>query len=229
MKSTNASEVSLLRRRTSLTFSLLLVVLIWTLGAIAAAAQTQIVYCASDDGRRHTCVADTRSGVRLLQRKSDNACVEGRSWGFSRGFIWVDRGCRADFEVGDRNAGRGDRDRDRDRDREGDRDRDRDRDRGGRNGHGSVTWQGKVPHDVKLVVYGSRLDFYVLSGRDAGPGRYNFNGSMPRDAVITVRRLRGRNDVYVVEQPSRRNDYKGAVRITDSRGGDDDSEIEISW
>jgi hypothetical protein len=26
--------------------------------------------------------------------------VEGRTWGFDRNGIWVDRGCRADFEVG---------------------------------------------------------------------------------------------------------------------------------
>ncbi len=65
----------------------------------------QSVYCASDDGRRHTCPVNTGGVVRLVTRKSGSACVQGRTWGFNRNSIWVDRGCRADFEVG---RGKGD-------------------------------------------------------------------------------------------------------------------------
>ncbi len=61
----------------------------------------QSIYCASDDGRRHTCAINTSGGnVRLVNQKSGSACVQGRSWGFTSAGIWVDRGCRADFEVG---------------------------------------------------------------------------------------------------------------------------------
>jgi Protein of unknown function (DUF3011)/Ricin-type beta-trefoil lectin domain-like len=68
--------------------------------------RAQSIYCASDDGRRHICPINTSSGVvRLVNQKSGSACVEGRTWGFNRNSIWVDRGCRADFEVG---RGRGD-------------------------------------------------------------------------------------------------------------------------
>jgi hypothetical protein len=206
----------------SLTISILMVILICLLGAITASAQTQTIYCGSEDGRRHTCSVDTRGGVRLLERKSEAACVEGRSWGYKSDYIWVDRGCRADFEVGERRSGRGDRDGD----REHDRDRDRDR---GRNSHGSVTWSGKVNHDVKLIISGSRLTFVVQSGKDLGRGTYYFTSPLPTDAVVTVRRVKGRNDVYVTDQPSRRNDYSAVVRITDSRGGSDQTEVVISW
>ena len=65
----------------------------------------QSIYCASDDGRRHTCPVNTGGGVRLVTQKSGAVCVQGRTWGFNRNSIWVDRGCRADFEVG---RGRGD-------------------------------------------------------------------------------------------------------------------------
>ncbi len=58
------------------------------------------LYCASDDMRRHTCPADTRSGVRLVRRRSDAPCTYGRTWGYDSRGIWVDRGCRADFEAG---------------------------------------------------------------------------------------------------------------------------------
>jgi hypothetical protein len=65
----------------------------------------QSIYCASDDGRRRTCPVNTGGGVRLVNQRSGSACVQGRTWGFNRNSIWVDRGCRADFEVG---RGRGD-------------------------------------------------------------------------------------------------------------------------
>jgi hypothetical protein len=201
------------KRRGSLWFSILLVTAIWLLGSIAAYAQ-ETIYCGSEDGRRHTCSVDTRGGVRLLEQKSDANCVQGRSWGYERNYIWVSRGCRADFEVGDR----------RHFDRGGDRDRDR-----GRFSHGSVTWTGKVDHDIKLIIYDNRLEVFTQSGKDRGQGRYYFSSPLPRDARVSVRRVKGRNDIYVTDQPERRNDFKAVVRITDSRGGDDDTEVIISW
>jgi len=61
---------------------------------------SQVMRCESDNGRYRQCPADVRGGVRLLRQLSDNDCVEGRSWGADRNGVWVDRGCRADFEVG---------------------------------------------------------------------------------------------------------------------------------
>jgi len=61
--------------------------------------QGQVVSCSSDDMHRHYCPADTRGGVRLLKQHSDSSCRQGRSWGFDRRGIWVDHGCRADFQV----------------------------------------------------------------------------------------------------------------------------------
>ncbi|MGH9842428.1 MAG: RICIN domain-containing protein [Blastocatellia bacterium] len=58
------------------------------------------INCASDDGRRKTCPADTSGGVRLARQISGSPCIQGQTWGFNRRNIWVDRGCRADFEVG---------------------------------------------------------------------------------------------------------------------------------
>ena len=222
MKSIHVDDFSRERKSPSLPLTILLVVATLMVCAVAASAQT--IYCASEDGRRHRCSVDTQDGVRLVEQKSSAACIQGRSWGYKRDHIWVDRGCRADFEVIDRryDRGRGDRGRD-----------DRGRDDRGRGGdyysHGSVTWVGKVDHDIKLVILANRLDFYVLSGRDKGPGRYSFNGSLPTNATVTVQRIKGRNDVYVIEQPSRDNRYTAAIRITDSRGGSEDTEVVIRW
>jgi hypothetical protein len=43
----------------------------------------------------------TRGGVRLARQLSREACVQGVSWGFDRDGIWVDAGCRAEFETGE--------------------------------------------------------------------------------------------------------------------------------
>jgi Protein of unknown function (DUF3011)/Ricin-type beta-trefoil lectin domain-like len=57
------------------------------------------IRCSSDDGRRRYCETDTGRGVRLVKQISGSVCEEGRTWGFDRRGIWVDRGCRADFAI----------------------------------------------------------------------------------------------------------------------------------
>lgn len=106
-----------------------------------------LIYCPSDYLNRNFCPVDTRDGVFIVRQRSESDCVFNRTWGYDRDRIWVDRGCRADFEIvdrrdsewrdwardwsdddrrgWDRDHGR-DRDRDRDRDDRPDRDRDRD-------------------------------------------------------------------------------------------------------
>jgi hypothetical protein len=59
-----------------------------------------VLTCASDDGHRRYCDADTRGGIRLVRQRSQAECRRDYSWGFDRRGVWVDRGCRADFEVG---------------------------------------------------------------------------------------------------------------------------------
>ena len=60
----------------------------------------QVISCSSDDMHRHYCAADTRGGVRLVKQNSESSCRQGRSWGYDGRGIWVDHGCRADFQVG---------------------------------------------------------------------------------------------------------------------------------
>ena len=60
----------------------------------------QVISCSSDDMHRHYCPADTRGGVQLVKQHSDSSCRQGRSWGYDGRGIWVDHGCRADFQVG---------------------------------------------------------------------------------------------------------------------------------
>ena len=69
-----------------------------------AVPEVQAIYCASDDMGRHSCWADTRGGVRLLRQRSEAQCLYGQTWGYDDRNIWVDRGCRADFQIGGASA-----------------------------------------------------------------------------------------------------------------------------
>jgi hypothetical protein len=59
----------------------------------------RVVRCESQDGHSRHCSAPVQRGVRLLRTLSDSACIEGRTWGWDRDGVWVDRGCRAEFSV----------------------------------------------------------------------------------------------------------------------------------
>ena len=58
----------------------------------------QLIRCESNDSRPRECA--TGGGRVVLERQhSRAACIEGRTWGQSRGGVWVSQGCRADFRV----------------------------------------------------------------------------------------------------------------------------------
>ena len=63
---------------------------------VHAQGQRPPAYCASNDGRLARCQVPWRN-AQLLQQKSNAPCQFGQTWGFDRGFIWVDKGCRGEF------------------------------------------------------------------------------------------------------------------------------------
>lgn len=58
--------------------------------------------CESNDGRPRFCRQGERGDVRLVRQLSRSACVEGRTWGRERDGVWVEQGCRGEFEVATR-------------------------------------------------------------------------------------------------------------------------------
>ncbi|MDQ6677272.1 MAG: DUF3011 domain-containing protein [Acidobacteriota bacterium] len=60
------------------------------------------VKCSSDDGNRHYCAANTSEGITLVRQISGTPCDRGTTWGVDRQGIWVDHGCRAEFQLGGR-------------------------------------------------------------------------------------------------------------------------------
>ena len=57
------------------------------------------VRCDSNDGHYHECVAGPADSVTVARTWSKTKCVRGDNWGYRDGMIWVDEGCRADFNV----------------------------------------------------------------------------------------------------------------------------------
>lgn len=55
--------------------------------------------CESYNNQYEECEVGARGGVRLLQQWSRSPCIEGQTWGVERGTVWVDNGCRAEFQV----------------------------------------------------------------------------------------------------------------------------------
>ncbi len=81
-----------------------LVVLVISIAPMIYAKQMrptpQTLTCGSRGNHRAYCAADTRRGAILVQQVSQAPCVQGRSWGFDARGIWVQNGCRAQFQLG---------------------------------------------------------------------------------------------------------------------------------
>lgn len=56
------------------------------------------IRCESRNNNYRECRADTRGGVQLVRVLGGN-CQQNRSWGWRNDLIWVDNGCRADFQT----------------------------------------------------------------------------------------------------------------------------------
>lgn len=59
----------------------------------------QIVRCESKNNRHRRCNAAVGRDVQLVRQLSGTRCVQRQNWGWDRGGIWVDGGCRAEFRV----------------------------------------------------------------------------------------------------------------------------------
>lgn len=70
------------------------------LGLIPFPSFSYTIVCESKHKHYQRCPAEIRGPVRLVNQLSDAPCIQGRTWGYDRNSIWVDKGCRAEFETG---------------------------------------------------------------------------------------------------------------------------------
>src|SRR4051812_3412197 len=57
------------------------------------------ITCSSNDGQRTYCDTDTRKGARLVRQLSGSPCRLDSTWGYDRRGVWVDQGCRGEFDL----------------------------------------------------------------------------------------------------------------------------------
>ncbi len=59
----------------------------------------QSISCESHDGHYRKCSVRIPREAILIDQKSRSECIYMRTWGFDRNGVWVDRGCRGEFEI----------------------------------------------------------------------------------------------------------------------------------
>jgi hypothetical protein len=98
-------------------------------------------------------------------------------------------------------------------------------------GSGQMLWSGRVDGRIRVIVQGNRSWVERVSGGPVQGVRADF--SAPFDGrsgrQVSVRRLRGRDEVRVVEQPSPGNGYRLVFEIDDNDSGADDYQVQVSW
>jgi hypothetical protein len=101
-------------------------------------------------------------------------------------------------------------------------------DTGNRNGR--MTWKGRVDDDIRVKIRGGSADVETIGGTPYYDAQPNFSSSLPnRRITVTLRKNKGRGDMFIEQQPSRENDFTAVIRIKDSKGGASDYEFEVNW
>lgn len=95
---------------------------------------------------------------------------------------------------------------------------------------GTAIWRGRVDQSINVVISGSSISTEWVAGGQTIGEMANVNGYLARrSGNVKVRKLRGRGNVSVIEQPSWQNDYSAVIRIDDPKGGNDYYDLQISW
>jgi hypothetical protein len=81
-----------------LLFRMSVLVLLFAAIAVAASAQ-QTIKCESNNGGRNYCGSVPSNHVTLERQISGSPCVRNSTWGVDNRGLWVDRGCRAIFNI----------------------------------------------------------------------------------------------------------------------------------
>jgi hypothetical protein len=79
-------------------FSLLVPLLSFT----GTQAYAQKFSCGSNNNQYQMCQIPGNGNpqnVRMVRQLSQSACIQGRTWGTRGNQVWVDKGCRAEFQI----------------------------------------------------------------------------------------------------------------------------------
>ena len=95
---------------------------------------------------------------------------------------------------------------------------------------GSLDWRGTVDDSIQIVIRNRNARIRHMSGRFIDDARYNFDGRAPRNnSEIRLDKRDGRGSVFIVQRPSRRNNFTTIVQINDPKGGTDRYRFTLYW
>lgn len=95
---------------------------------------------------------------------------------------------------------------------------------------GTVDWVGRVDDRVNIIIKGNEVRTEIIAGTSGQPTQQTINGVLPRrSATVSVNKIEGRGTVSVIQQPSRENRFTAIVQIVDSKRGDENYRVQISW
>ena len=98
-------------------------------------------------------------------------------------------------------------------------------------GKGQCDIRLQVDNEVEVAVRRDMLTVRTISGRDARDDGSECNAPMPdRDLEgFNFEVKESRNDIRLLAEPSRRNDFTAIVRIRDSSGGEGRYHFRLTW
>jgi hypothetical protein len=94
-----------------------------------------------------------------------------------------------------------------------------------------LMWRGTVEGRVQVTVQGGAVLSEAVEGRPVSGQRADMLQPLPAhsDLRAVVKKLRGRGEVQIVEQPSDKNNYRLVFEIRNPGGGADNYDIEVDW
>jgi hypothetical protein len=92
-------------------------------------------------------------------------------------------------------------------------------------------WRGRVDGSDDIIIQGNHVRVEHVSAKPIQKQDYRFSAPLPMGEVdLQLNVIKGRGEIRLLEQPSKRNQYTAVVRVDDQdNGGDSDYEFELSW
>lgn len=96
---------------------------------------------------------------------------------------------------------------------------------------GRMEWRGTVDDVIQISIRNRNARVKTISGTAYYDGNSNFRDALPRNrrVVVSVDKKDGRGEVFVVQQPNRRNNFTAIVQIIDKKGSKDRYRFVLTW
>jgi hypothetical protein len=94
-----------------------------------------------------------------------------------------------------------------------------------------LMWRGAVEGRVRVTLQGGAVLSEAITGHPVSRERADLMQPLPArsDLTAVVKKLRGRGEVQIVEQPSDKNNYRLVFEIRNPQGSPDEYDIEVDW